>query len=288
MATIAVALGLFPLLPSASPSEAALISGQSTSFRSDRQIDLGHSVAPIDVTLSVDGNGSVMQGEPLVLRALISDIASATTNVHYALREDDWLQISLEDEKGKQSVPVLDTMNYPYILHTYGNHSGDRVDPNRTQNEVRVLRPEWLGDPVPGNYCLRIRVQLPYSRGSDYEAMEKGTSPVFIKEIVLPLKITSVKRVALRAKAAALREILLAEPRNASRELAAEILYAIPDEYADAERQGMLRDRRADSEVTGFNYIYAIQMPSLNRPEVVAERRRKLLEFRKAAAESLP
>ena len=251
------------------------------------QILPSRSVAPIDVTLTVDGDGSVMQGEPIVLRFVVSDIASVGTSFHYAFREDDWLQISLEDDKGKLSVPVLDTVNYPYVPHSFGGRTA-RIDPNRTLSEVRVLRPEWLGDPAPGNYRLRVRVQLPYSRGSEYEAMENGTSPVFTKEIVLPLKITPVKRVALRAKAAALREILLAKPQGQSRELAAEILYAIPDEYADAERQAMLRDRRVDGEVLGFNYIYAIQMPSLNRPEVLAERRRKLLSFRKAAAENLP
>lgn len=261
--------------------------GSAVTTVNAEQILPSRSASPIDVTLSVDGDGSVMQGEPIVLRSVVSNIASVETTIHYAFGEDDWLQISLEDDKGKLSVPVLDTVNYPYEPYSFGGRIAG-VETNKKQNEVRVLHPEWLGDPVPGNYRLRVRVQLPYSHGSDYQAMEKGTSPVFTKEIVLPLKITPVKRVALRAKAAALREILLAQPRNASRELAAEILYAIPGEYADAERQGMLRDRRMDGEIMGYDVIYTRQRPSLFPPEVVAERRRKLLSFRKVAAENLP
>lgn len=205
------------------------------------------------------GSGSetvLLPGEPLVLRYDITESGVDETTVLLSYEGGDWLEMRLEDEQGQMKAVTDPRRLFPGL--PAGFRHGFRFNRGSTRTEVRALRPEWLGELKPGKYRLHLRARLPHSPDnlSQYLLEQKKPLPVLSREFVLPFTVTRLDTVTLRSRIVKLRERILSRDTQSTpgltEELAVELLYAFPDEYADAHRQAMLRDPRATAMIKSY------------------------------------
>lgn len=156
---------------------------------------------PLRITATLE-KSAVMLGEPIVLRFRFSAPEVATPiGGDLGKHARRWARVDLLDGQGKPVPPVPTYERRPAIEG--GVTPGMRVEPGEVVELVWVVEPDCV-PPVPGEYILRVRIDLPINEAPAQYARRHTD------ELRLPLRVTKADRTALRRLAESLAERYLA------------------------------------------------------------------------------
>ena len=200
-------------------------------------------------------SGTVMLGEPIILRYDIADRGDAGLWLYLGQELSAWASLNLMDEAG-QSAPERPDPRKPQggIQPT----TQVRVDPGQTYHGSLIVT-QWLTVPHVGRYELHVKARLPHMPRTPLDVLGERVEgfplrlwhqiikTVFIQEQSFTITVTKPEEARLRQIAEGLRQTAMIRTHYLQSVDALRALLAMPEQHALASWQALADD-------PGFRY----------------------------------
>jgi hypothetical protein len=221
---------------------------------------------PIRVAIQPSSQ-SVMQGEPLTLTYKIVNATDGIVMANLGLRGGDWLNVSLVRADGSE---IKALFLKPYGRPRQGSN-GVRIEPQQYHTGDRVV-PRWASPLSPGEYQLRVRVQLPYDASTgtlDADAIGEGRNSLRVEGLRFPLTVTPEDPDKLRLMAEGLRQEIVFN-RGAYTTMI-EQLFALPSQYARLAWTSLAQTPNMNTIVRGAIFEQLVLMNDAEAADLLAK-----------------
>ncbi len=217
--------------------------------------------APLEARVSVNGNSTIVLGEPISLYYSITNISDDQgvgkgVGIGLGTNETQWYQLSLTDEAGRSAQIIPDERSLsPRGLHSTGTYF---LSPNG-HKEDHIAVTKFFQIMHPGKYNLVVQVHIPYAAGSvtkeasltsDLESDIKSSNTTLVDRFVFPIMVTKADPARLEARANALREAATAERYGQKYRALLDALFSMPEAQAASSWKSLANNAdRMDAEL---------------------------------------
>lgn len=197
------------------------------------------TITPVDVKLSLDTPSTIVQGEPILLRYIITNRSpNQKLGTHMGIYDTEWYTLTLTDSVGNSAPPIADLRPaQPRGAFTW---KGGLLGPSDHDDDYIVVTRSFTVT-HPGKYILTAHVHLPYgtapaSAEGLAEPYIQAAGTVFTHDYVFPLTVLPPDNATLQKTAASLEKAVVdknAPPEaNRRRQVQEEALFAMPEAAA--------------------------------------------------------
>lgn len=188
-----------------------------------------------DVQMSLYTSSMIVQGEPVILNYIITNLSDRKVGWRPGRHNDEWYRLSLTDEVGQEVAPAA--IFTPHVSRGVTAMPRPLLQPGE-QRRGGIVVTQFFAFPVAGRYTLTARVQTPYIVEPTLEsprALEnllETTEDVFLRNYVFLLTVNPADPNQLTDSAEVLCEAILAEKDGAKKQVLVDALFAMPEAEA--------------------------------------------------------